>query len=201
VSTAIYKLNAGDWVGIRGPYGKGFPLARIKRRDLIVVAGGIGLAPLRSLVSYVLHNRKDFRRLVVIYGARSPDLILFQEEINKWQSDDEMEFFITVDQPDENWQGRTGVVTEPLKEIDLELKGTVAAVVGPPVMYRFVIKELLSKGVDEENIYLSLERHFKCGIGKCGHCQLNDFYVCQDGPVFPYAKLLNRTEAVEAWAP
>jgi sulfite reductase subunit B len=201
VSTAIAKLTVGDWVGVRGPYGRGFPLARMKQRDLIVVAGGIGLAPLRSLVYYVLHNREDFRRLVVIYGARSPSLILFKEEIKKWQSDGEMEFHITVDQPDENWRGRTGVVTEPLKEIDVEAKGTVAAVVGPPVMYRFVIKELLSKGVDEGNIYLSLERHFKCGIGKCGHCQLNDLYVCQDGPVFRYAKLLGHTEAVEVWAP
>jgi sulfhydrogenase subunit gamma (sulfur reductase) len=202
LSRAVDAVCAGDWLGIRGPYGRGFPVSEMRDRDVLAVAGGIGLAPLRSLITYVLHNRGDYRRLMVVYGARSPSTLLFHDDLEQWSKVPNVEIYVTVDQPDDTWKGRTGVLTSPLREIELNSgSGTVVAAVGPPVMYRFVAMELLKKGLGEDQIFFSLERQFKCGIGKCGHCQLNDLYVCQDGPVFRYSDLLGRTEAVEAWAP
>jgi len=202
LSRAVNSLRAGDWIGIRGPYGRGFPVFEMRDRDVLAIAGGIGLAPLRSLITYVLDNREDYRRLIVVYGARSPSTLLFHKDLELWSTAPYVERYVTVDQPDNTWKGRTGVLTLPLREIELNSgKGLVVAAVGPPVMYRFVAMELLKRGLSEDQIYFSLERHFKCGIGKCGHCQLNDVYVCQDGPVFRYSDLLGRTEAVEAWAP
>ena len=202
VSNALYNASEGDWVGIRGPFGRGFPVRAMRRRDVIMVAGGIGLAPLRSLIHYVKDNRGDYGRVIVVYGARNPSLILFREDVEEWTRDPGIEMFLTVDEADESWTGRVGVVTQPIKnEIELGSPSTMAAVVGPPVMYRFVAMALLAKGVNRRRIYFSLERHFKCGIGKCGHCQLNGVYVCQDGPVFRYSDLEDFTEAVEARAP
>jgi sulfhydrogenase subunit gamma (sulfur reductase) len=202
LSRAVDAVCAGDWLGVRGPYGRGFPISEMKDRDILAIAGGIGLAPLRSLITYVLDNREDYRKLTVIYGARSPSTLLFRSDLELWSKAPDVEVYVTVDQPDDEWKGRTGVLTLPLREIELNSgEKLVVAAVGPPVMYRFVAMELLKKGISEEQIYFSLERHFKCGIGKCGHCQLNDVYVCQDGPVFRYSQLLGRTEAVEAWAP
>lgn len=193
--------SPGDWLGIRGPYGRSFRLNPWQNRDLLVVAGGIGLAPLRSLVNFVRDNRSNYGRLIVAYGAKNPSLILFREDLEVWKKDPTIEVYVTVDEADETWQGRTGVVTEPLRDIDVQADRTRAVVVGPPVMYRFVAAELFKKQMSEDHIYFSLERHFKCGIGKCGHCQLNDLYVCQNGPVFRYSQLLDHTEAVEVWTP
>ncbi|MDY0042358.1 MAG: FAD/NAD(P)-binding protein [Desulforhabdus sp.] len=202
VSRAMHKLNAGDWVGVRGPYGQAFPVAAMKSRHILVIAGGIGVAPLRSLINYIVDRRQDFKRLIIVYGARRPSSILFQDDIHRWSNDSGAEMYLTVDQPDETWKGRTGMLTIPLREINVDSNDLpVAAVAGPPVMYRFVAMELIRKGIDEERIYFSLERRFKCGIGKCGHCQLNNLYVCQDGPVFLYSQLLGCTEAIEVWAP
>ncbi len=202
LSRAVDAVSAGDWLGIRGPYGRGFPVSEMRGQDVLAIAGGIGLAPLRSLITYVLDNRDDFRRLIVVYGARNPSGLLFQDDLEQWARAPDTEVYVTVDTPSETWKGRTGVLTLPLREIDIDSRvGMAVAAVGPPVMYRFVAMELLKKGLKEDQIYFSLERQFKCGIGKCGHCQLNDVYVCQDGPVFPYSELLGRTEAVEAWAP
>lgn len=202
VTAAIHDFEPGDWVGIRGPYGKGFPVEKMEGAELLLVAGGIGLAPLRSLIDYALDNRDLFKRLIIVYGARDPASILFRDEIEKWRSDSNLEFSIIVDEPDDDWQGRTGVVTLPLKDLDFKGESRkVAVVVGPPVMFKFVTMELFKKGFQGDDIYFSLERRFRCGIGKCGHCQLNDLYVCQDGPVFALNELLERSEAVEAWAP
>ena len=201
LSNRLHDLNVGDWIGIRGPYGRGFPVEEMKGRDILIAAGGIGLAPLRSLIDYICDRRSDYGRLTVVYGARSPAMILFERDIEVWSNDQTVELYLTVDQPDEHWRGRTGVLTGALREVEIDPQNTLAAVVGPPVMFRFVAAELLQKGLSANSIYLSLERRFKCGIGKCGHCQLNDLYVCQDGPVFSYADLLQRTEAIEAWAP
>jgi NAD(P)H-flavin reductase len=149
----------------------------------------------------VRETRQDYGRVQLAIGAKHPSLILFGDEIEEWEADPKLELTVTVDEPDSEWTGCTGVVTEPLKEFRVDPKETVAAVVGPPVMYKFVVRELLEKEIPEDRIFLSLERRFKCGIGKCGHCQLNDMYVCQDGPVFRYTDLVGRTEAIEAWAP
>ncbi len=201
VSKAVHRMHPGDGLGIRGPYGQGFPTAKLKNRDLLCIAGGIGIAPLRSLITYAIGNREDFGRLIVIYGAKAPSVLLFREDLVQWESDSRIELYQIVDQPDETWQGPTGVVTDCLKELRINPKRTVATVVGPPVIFRFVAMELLGKGVSGDQIYFSLERRFQCGVGKCGHCQLNDLYVCQDGPVLTYSTLVGRTEAVEAWAP
>ncbi len=202
VSNALYNASEGDWVGIRGPFGRGFPVRTMRGRDIIVVAGGIGLAPIRSLIQYLRDNRQEYGRIVVVYGARNPSLILFRENVEEWKRDPGIELYLTVDEADESWTGRTGVLTMPIRdEIELGSPSTMAAVVGPPVMYRFVAMELLTKGVNKRRIYFSLERHFKCGIGKCGHCQLNGVYVCQDGPVFRYSDLEDFSEAIEARAP
>ena len=201
VSQALYNLSAGDMIGVRGPYGRGFPVSKMQGRDVLAIAGGIGLAPLRSLIHFVRDNREDYQRLVVIYGACSPAHLLFEKDLATWRDDPGVEYVVTVNEADAAWKGRTGQVTEPLRDFPIDSGSTVAAVVGPPVMYRFVAMELFNKGLSAEQIYFSLERHFKCGIGKCGHCQLNDFYVCQHGPVFCLSDLLGRTEAIEAWAP
>lgn len=202
VSNAITALSPGDWVGIRGPYGQGhFPMDRLKNKDILLVAGGIGIAPLRSLIHFICDNRQNYGRFQVIYGAKTPSDILFCEDINQWTENQDMELYLIVDKPDEKWTGRTGVVTEVLRELDIAPDNTIAAACGPPVMFRFIAMELLEKQFPEKNIYFSLERRFKCGIGKCGHCQINDLYVCQNGPVFKYSDLIERTEAGEAWVP
>ena len=201
VSNALYHAAEGAWVGIRGPFGRGFPIQTMRNRDVLAVAGGFGVAPLRSLIQYVRDNRESYGRLIVVYGARNPSLILFRDDVEAWNRSEDTETFLTVDEADESWTGRTGVLTEPLKkEIELTPRSTVAAVVGPPVMFRFVAAELLAKGVNRRRIFFSLERRFECGIGKCGHCQLNGVYVCQDGPVFRYSDLEGFSEAVEVRA-
>jgi NAD(P)H-flavin reductase len=199
VTDALYAVSERDWVGIRGPYGRGFPVRTMRNRDVLAVAGGFGLAPLRSLIQYVRDNREAYGRLIVVYGARNPSMILFRDDVETWGRGGDMEMLLTVDEADESWTGRTGVLTEPLREeIELTPRSTVAAVVGPPVMFRFVAAELLAKGMNRRRIFFSLERRFECGIGKCGHCQLNGVYVCQDGPVFRYSDLEGFSEAVEA---
>jgi NAD(P)H-flavin reductase len=201
VSRALAASRDGDWVGVRGPYGVGFPEQTVLGRDVILIAAGLGVAPLRSYIHHLLNRRSDVRRLVIVHGARHPSVMLFRDEVAGWADLEGVEVHRIVDQADESWDGPTGVVTDPLKQLDLDPDNTIAAAVAPPVAFRFVAAELLGQGVAPENIHFSLERNFHCGIGKCGHCQLNDVYVCQDGPVFSYDRLLGRTEAIEAWAP
>ncbi len=202
LSQAMHHLRPGDFVGVRGPYGHGFPVNDMRGRDILCIAGGIGLAPLRSLINYVADRRSEFGRMILVYGARKPGERLFKDDLAVWDARDDFETRYTVDEADADWTGRTGVVTIPLRdEVEIDPGRTTAAVVGPPVMYRFVAAELLEKGMVAEDILFSLERRFKCGMGKCGHCQLNDLYVCQDGPVFRYSQLLGRSEAIEVWAP
>lgn len=201
VTHAMQRIEARSRLGIRGPFGRGFPILEMLGRDLVLVAGGLGLAPLRSLITYILDKRGNFGRLVVVYGTKSPDTLLFREDLEEWGGRGDMELIVTVDEADESWEGRTGVATEPLAELTLAPDRTLAVVVGPPVLYRFAAMGLFELGLTPETIFFSLERNFHCGLGKCGHCQLNDLYVCQDGPVFRLSELLKRTEAVEAWSP
>jgi NAD(P)H-flavin reductase len=201
VTHAMQRITRSTRMGIRGPFGRGFPLAEMLGRDLVLVAGGLGIAPLRSLITYVLDRREDYGRLMVIYGTANPRTILFQEDLDDWSRRKDIDLTVTVDQADETWQGRTGVATEPLAELEIRSGNTLAAVIGPPVLYRFAAMALFEHGLSPETIFFSLERNFHCGIGKCGHCQLNDLYVCQDGPVIRLSRLLDRIEAVEAWAP
>jgi len=192
----MHRLHAGDQLGIRGPYGKGFELDTFKGRDVLFVCAGIGLAPLKSMIDYTIAKRKDFGRLIILYGTRHPALILFRHDIEMWTKADDIEFHITVDRPDDRWKGHVGVITTLIPPLKLDVERTVAAVVGPPVMYKFVLMALKSKRIPDENIHLSLERRMKCGVGKCGHCQINGVYVCQDGPVFRYTQIKNLQEAI-----
>lgn len=196
LTNVLKNYEAGDMIGIRGPYGKGFPMEKLFGKDILVVAGGIGLVPLRSLINFVLDNRKDFGRLIILYGAKTPAELLFKDELEDWKKRDDVELHVTVDQPDETWAGNTGVITTLIPALDLKLNTTIAAITGPPIMYKFVVMSLKSKQLPDDQIYLSLERRMKCGVGKCGHCQINGVYCCQDGPVFNYVDIKPLEEAL-----
>lgn len=192
----IHKLQPGDEIGIRGPFGRGFPVAQFRGKDILIAAGGLGLAPARSLIDEVLDNRTSFSRLVILYGAKNPGEILFRDVLAEWEKRDDVEFMITVDRPDDTWSGHVGVITTLFEHIEVNPYKTIAVTVGPPVMYRFVTVELLGKGLTPEQIWLSFERRMKCGIGKCGHCQVNHRYSCQEGPSWTYAEALAFEEAL-----
>lgn len=196
VTHAMHKLKAGAMVGIRGPFGRGFPYEKFRGKDVLFAPGGLGLAPLRSLINQVLDERPTFGRVMILYGARNPAELLFKEELQEWAGRDDVEFHVTVDRGDENWTGNVGVITTLFRKVSINPRNTVAITCGPPIMYRFVLMELLGKGISNGNIYLSLERHMKCGVGKCGHCQINDVYACQSGPVFPYSEIMGLEEAL-----
>jgi sulfite reductase subunit B len=196
VTNAIHKLKQGQVVGIRGPFGNGFPIESIKGKDILLIAGGIGLFPLRSLIQYILDKRETYGRIMLLLGARSPAERMFTEELDDWCRSPFIEYMETVDRGDAEWDGNVGVITTLIPKVRVDAKNTVAVVVGPPVMYRFVINELKKVGLADENIILSLERRMKCGVGKCGHCQINGIYVCQEGPVFTLEQLRGLREAV-----
>lgn len=196
VTSAIHKLEAGSYIGIRGPLGNGFPVEEMKGKDLLFIAGGLGLAPLRSLINYVLERRDDFAKITILYGAKNPREILFADELELWKTRKDIELDITLDKPDDNWAGKSGVITRLIPPLDLEPTNTYALVVGPPVMYKYVLLELQTKQISEDHIIMSLERRMKCGIGKCGHCQINGVYVCLDGPEFSYHTLKFLSEAI-----
>lgn len=196
VSNALHNLTEGTTVGIRGPFGKGFPLESLKGKDILMIAGGIGLFPLRSLINYILDTRSDFGRLIILSGSKTPGERMFVNELGKWQKRQDVELLETVDRGDEEWIGSVGVVTTLFPKVDIDPKNTFAITVGPPVMYKFVVAECQKKGISDEQILMSLERRMKCGVGKCGHCQINGVYVCQEGPVFTYAEILKLREAI-----
>lgn len=192
----MHLLKSGSTLGIRGPFGNGFDIKKFEGKDVLFVAGGIGLAPLKSLIDYTLDKRQDFNRVIILYGTRNPSEILFPQEIEKWRNRSDVEFYMTVDHADASWKGNVGVITTLLPPLDLDTEQTVVAVVGPPVMYKFVAMSLKGKRIPDENIYMSLERRMKCGVGKCGHCQINSSYVCQDGPVYNYPRIKELEEAI-----
>ena len=196
VTGALHRMQPGSTVGIRGPYGNGFPVDRMRGRDLLLVPAGLGLAPVRSLIHQVLDERSAFGRVIILYGARNPSELLFRDELDQWAARDDIELHLTVDRADESWTGHIGVITTLFPKISVNPRSTIAVTVGPPVIYRFVIMECLSKGVQDDRILLSLERRMKCGLGKCGHCQVNSAYVCQEGPVFTFARLKELPEAI-----
>ncbi len=183
LTRAINRLETGDKLFLRGPYGNTFPIEEVKGRDLYFIAGGIGLPPLRSVINSVLVRKGEFGKIGIIYGARSPVELCFKEELRSWQAIEGVEARLSVDLPDGDWRGKIGVVTELWGESE-NWTGGVAYVCGPPVMIKFVVEKLLRTGLEEDDIYITLERHMKCGIGKCGHCNIGGKFVCLDGPVF-----------------
>ncbi len=197
VTERIHELKAGDVIGVRGPLGHGFEMDEFTGRDVLVVAGGLGLAPARSLIQYILDERDRFASFSLLYGTRSPAEILFRDDILAWERDPRVAFQMTVDKPDPQWRGKTGVVTTLFRHLPRpDPENTLVAVIGPPVMFKFVLLELLARGIPQKNVYCSLERRMKCGVGKCGHCQVNHVYVCMEGPVFKYGQLKALREAL-----
>jgi NAD(P)H-flavin reductase len=196
VTGALHRLQVGDKIGIRGPFGRGFPYEKFRGKDVLFAPGGLGLAPLRSLINQVLDERAMYGRVILLYGAKTPGELLFKDELQTWGERSDIELLVTVDRGDETWTGNTGVITTLFRRISVYPRNTVAITCGPPVMYRFVLMELFGKGIPEGNIYLSLERRMKCGVGKCGHCQINNVYACQSGPVFSYKEIKGLEEAL-----
>ncbi|TFG08423.1 oxidoreductase [Candidatus Thorarchaeota archaeon] len=195
VTNAIHNLKLGDIVGIRGPYGNGFPLEALKGRNLLFVAGGIGLVPLRSLINYVVDRRSQFGDVTIFYGTRNPSEIIFKDELASWDALDDVDFLMTVDKGDKDWKGNVGVVTTLFNKREID-PNTVALVCGPPVMYKFVVDELLKIGIGRDEILVSLERRMKCGVGKCAHCQIGHKLTCMDGPVFSIFEVEQLQEAI-----
>jgi sulfite reductase subunit B len=200
VTSKLHTMKPGDKVGIRGPFGKGFDVEALKGKTLLFIGGGLGIVPMRSLINYVLNNRRNFAEVTILYGCKKPCELLFKEEVAEWGTREDIQFMRSVDKcPEdeswESWDGETGVITCLIPKVKFDPKDTIAIVVGPPIMYRFVIRDLINLGMPEENIIVSLERRMKCGVGKCGHCQINGIYVCKDGPVFNYKDVKDLPEA------
>ncbi len=192
----LHQLQPGDAIGVRGPFGRGFPYESFRGKDILFAPGGLGLAPMRSLINQVLDERARYGRVILLYGARLPSELLFLDEIAEWQKRGDIEIHITVDRAEGDWKGNVGVITTLFPKVEVHARNTVAVTIGPPVMYRFVLMELLGKGISEGNIWMSLERRMKCGVGKCGHCQINHLYTCQSGPSFSYAEIKHLEEAL-----
>ncbi|KUJ94951.1 MAG: Oxidoreductase FAD-binding domain protein [Desulfonauticus sp. 38_4375] len=196
VTTALHNLEVGAKVGVRGPYGSYFPMHKFVEQDVLFVAGGLGFIPLRSLLNYMLRHRDEYGRIMVLVGTRNPKERIFIDQIEEMKKRTDVEVLETVDSPDETWKGNVGVITTLLPKVKIEPESTYVAMVGPPVMYKFVINECKKIGIDEKRIYVSLERRMKCGLGKCGHCQINGINCCVDGPVFCYTEIASLEEAI-----
>ena len=194
---AIVSQQAGAGIGVRGPFGKGWPMDAACGKDVILVAGGIGLAPLRPVVYHVLANRKDYGRLVVLYGARSPRDLLYRKELAVWAKQPDTQVLITVDYGGLSWRNHVGVVTTLFKFARLRPSRSLAMLCGPEIMMRFAVRELEAQGLSRDDIYLSMERNMKCAVGFCGHCQYGPYFICKDGPVFCYERIRRLLEEYE----
>jgi len=188
LTAAMHDLRQGDMVGLRGPYGRPFPMASLAGRDLLFVAGGIGLAPLRSVINTCLAAGHD-RRITILYGSRTPSDIAFQGDLTSWQQREEVSCLLTVDRAEPGWAGEVGLVTALLAHCSLEPEETKALVCGPPMMIRAVLAELAHRGLADEDIITTMERHMKCAVGICRHCHMDEKLVCKDGPVFTLEEL------------
>jgi len=188
VTRMVHEARVGDEVGVRGPYGRGWPVESMSGRDILMVGGGIGLAPLRSLVLHLLGERDKYGEIAVCYGARTPSLLMYRDEFDEWAGRG-VKLYLTVDVGEEGWDGSVGVVTTILGKPLLNKAEAIVCTCGPPVMIRFVLKRLVELGYSKENIYASLESRMRCGIGKCGHCHFGGKHVCLDGPVFQYGEM------------
>lgn len=197
MTDALYRLQMNDLVGIRGPYGNGFPIEEMHGQDLLIIAGGLGMAPLRSLLWYALDNRDRFGNLTLMYGAKTPREMLFREELSSLTNVDAINTLLTVDRdPDGGWKHHVGLLPSLFEHVEIDAPRTYAAVVGPPVVYKFVLRELLARKFAKDRILMSLERRMKCGVGKCGHCTIGYKYTCLEGPVFTYWDAINLPEVV-----
>jgi NAD(P)H-flavin reductase len=189
VSTAIAQLKAGAMIGLRGPYGTSWPVVSSQGADVVFVAGGLGLAPLRPAIYHVLANRGRYGRVVILLGSRNPKDMLYRHELEQWRQHLDVDIEVTVDHADADWHGNVGVVPALIRRVALDPDDTVALICGPEVMMRFTVNALREAGVLPDRIYLSMERNMKCAIGLCGHCQFGPAFVCKDGPVMRFDKI------------
>ena len=200
VTGVLHNMTVGQKVGLRGPFGSTFPVdSEMKGRDLLFICGGIGLVPVRSAIHYALDNRSDYGEITIMFGSRTPADRLFLKDLRDWSTRPDIRYLDTVDQIDQDgpdWEGRVGVITRLIPKVEFDPALTTTIVCGPPIMYRFVMTELRKINLQEDQVFLSLERHMKCGVGKCGHCQINGLYACQKGPVFKYSSLESVPEAI-----
>jgi len=197
LTNALHRLPIGAKAGLRGPFGTSFPVdTAMLGRDILFICGGIGFVPVRSAILHVLNHRASYGNVTILVGTKTPAERLFVDEIAGWQKYENVRFYETVDRADNQWKGNVGVVTTLLPKLAIDLARTVTLICGPPVMYKFIILDLKAMGMKEDVIYLSLERLMKCGVGKCGHCQVNHLYMCQDGPVVNYADISKVREAI-----
>jgi NAD(P)H-flavin reductase len=197
VTTMLHRMKPGGKMGIRGPFGTVFPVdTDLRGKNVLFVGGGIGLVPLRSAIQYVLKFRKNYGRVVILSGTKCSSDRLFTDELSEWAKREDVEFLETVDQGSPDWKGNVGLITTLFPKVAMGSDPWSAVICGPPIMYKFVIRELRRLQVPNQNIFVSLERRMKCGVGKCGHCQMNGVYVCQEGPVFRYKDILDVQEAI-----
>lgn len=186
VTKTFAYIREGDIIGFRGPYGNGWPLYLCEGKDLVIIAGGIGLPPLRPVIREVARNRAKYNKLIIVYGARNPKELIYRYEYVDYESIPNTELYLTVDAPDETWRGNVGVVTALLPKINLRPDNSIAFICGPEIMMKYAVKELLNMGFKGNQIFLSLERRMRCGVGLCGHCQMGPYFICKHGPVFPF---------------
>lgn len=189
VTKSLASLRPGSQVGLRGPFGRGWPLREAEGHDVIIVGGGIGLAPLRPAILYVLRNREKYGKFYLLYGARTPDDLLYKRELKLWRGRLDAQVLVTVDKGDEKWRGYIGVVTTLFRYLRLDPANTYSYVCGPEIMMKFTVQELKNQGLPDDRISISMERNMKCGVGLCGHCQFGPFFICKDGPVFSFAEV------------
>jgi NAD(P)H-flavin reductase len=188
-TNALVTRPAGEMLGVRGPFGTSWPMTKARGKDIVVIAGGIGLAPLRPAIYHILRHRGDYKRLIVLYGARTPRDMLYRKQLAAWTYLPDTQILTTVDYGGLSWRGYVGVVTTLFRYVRLQPNKTVALLCGPEIMMRYVARELESRGVGPADTYLSMERNMKCAVGFCGHCQLGPYFACKDGPVFPLSRM------------
>lgn len=189
VTLAMNQLKRGGALGVRGPFGTAWPVEQAQGKDVVILAGGIGLAPLRPALYEIISKRKKYKNVFLLYGSRTPEDILFEKELKEWRKNYSIEVMVTVDRATDTWKGNVGVVTHLIKRAPFESKNTVAMICGPEIMMQYCLRELKSLGCPEEYIYLSMERNMKCAIGFCGHCQYGSEFICKDGPVFSFSRI------------
>lgn len=197
VTKALCSMKPGDVMGIRGPFGSQWPVKQAEGKDIVVLAGGLGLAPLRSVIYHVLASRDRYGRLMILYGARSPSEMLYEKELHEWRSRFDVEVLVIVDRADSSWRGDVGVVTRLVPLAGFDPIDTVAYVCGPEIMMRFCTSELEHHGLEPQQIFLSMERNMKCAVGFCGHCQFGPHFICKDGPVLSYTRVKRLSHVME----
>lgn len=186
VTKALQKLKEGDVIGVRGPYGKGWPVEEAENKDVIIVTGGLGCAPTVSVINYMMARRKRYGNIKILQGVKHSDDFIFRQYYDKWKKAGDTQVYIAADQAGPKWPWITGFVTDMIKDLPINAQNTIVMMCGPEAMMGVAVKALVNKGMDEENLYLSMERNMECGLGHCGHCQYGGVFICKDGPVFAY---------------